>query len=121
MNINGTIDPFYRYKMEPINLISTRKNGGTAIVKNTVAICTSLARDPKHVARYISKVIGRSVKLQDNCLVINGDTRTEELQNILQDYINKFVLCKVCGNPETKLSKDDLRMKCASCGKASLL
>lgn len=43
MNINGTIDPFYRYKMEPINLISTRKNGGTAIVKNTVAICTSLA------------------------------------------------------------------------------
>ena len=35
--------------------------------------------------------------------VFSGVHSAEKLQNYLYDYIDRFVLCQVCGNPETKL------------------
>jgi len=116
MNINGTDDPFYRYKMEPLDLTVTRKNGGTCIVKNTDAVVTSLARDPKQIAKYFSGVLKRPVKVVKGCWTFSGVVNVANLQEILQKYINAFVLCGTCGNPETKMSEKLTKMKCAGCG-----
>lgn len=38
-----------------------------------------------------------------NLYVINGNYHQNKLQDLLDDFIQQFVLCRSCGNPETEL------------------
>ena len=42
--------------------------------------------------------------------IVNGSHDAEKMQDILDGYIKKFVLCQKCENPETKLTvhRDDI-------------
>ena len=126
LNINGTDDPFYRYKMPRIE---TRENAGRKRTywKNLEIISEKIARDRGFVSKFFNKKLSTSVnwKQKDDELEIGGIYKVSDLQSTLQEMINNYVLCKDCGNPETKLRlKSDgkrMSMKCAACGKKSVL
>ena len=42
--------------------------------------------------------------------IVNGSHDADKMQDILDGYIKKFVLCQKCENPETKLTvhRDDI-------------
>lgn len=48
--------------------------------------------------------LGTQVKIDDkkNHYVINGKHDAAQLQNLLDVFIDKFVLCQSCKNPETE-------------------
>ena len=48
--------------------------------------------------------LGTQVKIdfKKNHYVINGKHDAEQLQNLLDVFIDKFVLCQSCKNPETE-------------------
>ncbi len=54
--------------------------------------------------------------------VINGAHDAPKLQELLDGFIKKFVLCDNCGNPETDLviKKGLIHRSCMACGKTTL-
>ena len=57
----------------------------------------------------------------DDRWIINGAHDASKLQDHLDGFINKFVLCKKCKNPETDVNiKDDrILLDCKACGQRS--
>lgn len=121
INIGGSNnDPFYRYKMPKLNLTITRKNGGTTIVNNTTDICESIRRKPTQVIPYLRKSLNMSVSYKRGVWIIRGDCDATRLQQALMDYVKSYVLCGVCGNPETAFLNAKT-VQCQSCGSQTSL
>jgi translation initiation factor 2 beta subunit (eIF-2beta)/eIF-5 len=117
LNINGKIDPNYRYKMHKLQT-KTKKNNKTYF-HNLEIVSNELQRDSKEILKWYGYTLGVNSNTKDFSL--NGQYNTKKLQEHLQNYITNHVLCDVCGNPEThyKSRKGNLRKKCASCGESS--
>ena len=64
--------------------------------------------------------MGAQVKCDDKNerYIVNGDHDANKLQSTLDGFINKFVLCQSCKNPETDIiiKNDDILMDCKACG-----
>jgi len=103
------IDPFYRYKRELVQVIHTRKKGGQTQIVNIQSIAHSIDRDPSILRKYLSKKLGMAVS---KTFVFSGTHRAGVIDDIIEEYIEKHVLCRVCYNPETGGGV------CKACGKA---
>ena len=57
----------------------------------------------------------------DDRWIINGAHEASKLQDYLDGFINKFVLCKMCKNPETEVKIKDghITLDCKACGRRS--
>lgn len=107
-------DPFYRYKMP--DLVIKIEGIKTRIV-NIEQIAKALSRESYELMKYFAYELGTNVK--DNAL--NGTFSHNDLSNLLSLYIDTFVLCYNCENPETKyiVMKQKLGMSCKACGNIS--
>jgi len=120
LNIGGDRDdPFYRYKMPAVSTTLQRKSGGTTVINNTQDICESLRRDAKSIAKFLSKELGRPVQLKSGYWTMHGDLTVQVIQEAIFSYIKAYVLCGVCGNPETVMSSK--KLTCKSCGNETKL
>ncbi|KAK6341245.1 hypothetical protein TWF696_008331 [Orbilia brochopaga] len=114
-------DPYYRYKMEKIqSKIEGKGNGIKSVIVNLPSIANSLSRPPIYVVKYFGFELGAQTNTGDHDRwIINGAHEASKLQDLLDGFITKFVLCKECQNPETDLSisKDqNIIRNCKACG-----
>ena len=117
-------DPFYRYKMERIqSKIEGKGNGIKTVIVNLSSVAQSLARPPAHVIKYFGFELGAQTNTSpnDDRWIINGAHDASKLQDYLDGFISKFVLCKKCKNPETDVHIKDgnITLDCKACGKIS--
>ncbi|KAF9885012.1 hypothetical protein FE257_000835 [Aspergillus nanangensis] len=117
-------DPFYRYKMERLqSKIEGKGNGIKTVIVNLNSVAQSLSRPPAYVIKYFGFELGAqaNAKPTDDRWIINGAHDAAKLQDYLDGFISKFVLCKKCKNPETDVSiKDDkIILDCKACGQRS--
>lgn len=58
--------------------------------------------------------------LQHERFIVNGSHDAEKLQDLLDGFIRKYVLCPECDNPETDLKvatkKGTISQSCKACG-----
>jgi translation initiation factor 2 subunit 2 len=96
-------------------------HGSKTLIKNFNEILSGLRREPQHISRYLLKELAARGNVEGNMLVIQTKASTDMVQKKLEDYIKEFVYCRVCGEPDTKLSKEDriTFMKCDACGAKS--
>ena len=92
--------------------------GARTLIKNFKKIVEYLKRDNKHLAKYLMLSLASSGSIERDVLVLNLKTRKETIQQKLEEYIKKFVFCRVCGEPDTKLlEENDLYfIECDACG-----
>ncbi|KAI0166332.1 domain found in IF2B/IF5-domain-containing protein [Xylariaceae sp. FL1272] len=114
-------DAFYRYKMERIQTkIEGKGNGIKTVVANLSSVAASLARPPGYVIKYFGFELGAQTNIDppDDRWIINGAHDAPKLQEYLDGFINKFVLCKKCKNPETDVVIKDghIILDCKACG-----
>lgn len=122
INICGltkVIDCEYRYKM-PAVICGTESSGNgikTAII-NYKSIGDHLHRSPEELVKFMEYNLHTKSKCTYDRLLLNGNFTKEHLQSCIYEYIETFVLCKVCRLPETvyRYKKKDLMYKCMSCG-----
>ena len=122
LNIGGGEDPHYRYKMPSISTHIESKNGGTTIIDNIDTIACKLKREPGELQKYFRKALSCNVKYdKEKGIIISALKETGDLQTILSSYIDKFVLCPNCQNPETvkEIIKKKITLSCSACGKTS--
>ncbi|CAF3334731.1 unnamed protein product [Rotaria socialis] len=120
------LDPFDRYTMHRLVVeVECRRNCMKTILINLSAIAKDVYRPPIYLAQFICYKLSAPVKQnkkQDRYFV-NGTHDCEKLQNFIYDFIDRYVICSKCDNPETKLSvnKDQqgdvaVHQSCNACG-----
>ncbi|KAF1744778.1 hypothetical protein MXB_1026 [Myxobolus squamalis] len=129
VNVNKRIcDPFYRYKMPKlIAKVEGRGNGIKTVVSNMSEVAKSLNVPPAYPTKYIGIELGAQVILdsKNDRYIINGSHDNSKLQNVLYEFIDKYLLCSECENPETymiaSVKRDKIKMVCKACGHSSFL
>lgn len=116
INQEFTNDPFYRYKMPPILI---KKEVNKTVLLNLSEISSSLNTEIEYLMKFLSEDLGTNVSNKNEKIILNGLFENVVLQKSIYSFINKFILCKYCGNPETEiyLKKDYLKNECKACGK----
>ncbi|KND92606.1 Eukaryotic translation initiation factor 5 [Tolypocladium ophioglossoides CBS 100239] len=117
-------DVFYRYKMERLQTkIEGKGNGIKTVIVNLPSGAASLARPPSYLNKYFGFELGAMTNNdpKDDRWIINGAHESAKLQDHLDGFINKFVLCKKCKNPETdvNINNDRILLDCKACGQRS--
>lgn len=110
INIDGSSDPHYRYKMPPVKVEHINSKGGMTKMYNANQVCKAIYRSLKDLKAYYSRKLGNQVKIKDNHLIFKGVINDDLLQTLLHEYITKYVLCRKCNSPET------INNKCQACG-----
>lgn len=129
LNIGGDQnDESYRYKM-PVLVTKTEGRGNG--IKTALVNINDVAKALHVPAMYPTKYFGFELGTQANYNpdeekgIINGKHEVNELQRILDKFIESFVLCPGCRLPEINMrvrSKSDIiRIECAACGHKSNL
>jgi translation initiation factor 2 subunit 2 len=95
--------------------------GFKTLVKNFGKIAVELRREPSHLSKYLFKELATPGSIQGSVLILQSRFSKDVLQKKINDYVKEFVYCKVCGEPDTKLEKEDriTFMKCEACGARS--
>ena len=119
-------DPHCRYKMSCITgKKESSGNGIKTCIVNCAEVAGQLHRTPGELCKFFGCELGTQSRItKDNRVIVNGAHTDKVLQQILDVFIDKFVLCPVCKLPETKLSvksNGDIYHKCKACGKNSLV
>ena len=122
LNVNRNVqDAFYRYKMPRLQAkVEGKGNGIKTVVVNMVDIARALARPPTYVTKYFGFELGAQTQLDIKAerYIVNGCHDASKMQDILDGFIKKFVLCEKCENPETvlKVKKNMIVASCKACG-----
>ncbi|CEP13508.1 hypothetical protein [Parasitella parasitica] len=114
-------DPFYRYKMEKLTVkVEGKGNGIKTVITNMAEVSSQLSRPPSYPTKFFGCELGTQVLIDDKNerYIVNGNHAAHNLQNTLDGFINKFVLCQSCKNPETVIiiKKGEILMDCKACG-----
>lgn len=111
-------DPFYRYKMPLIqSKVEGRGNGIKTAIVNLPEVARALGRPTSYLIKYFGYELGAQTNEERN--LVNGTHNANELQDSLDGFILKFVLCPKCKNPETQIQikdKNILLRNCQACG-----
>ncbi|KAJ7475981.1 domain found in IF2B/IF5-domain-containing protein [Mycena latifolia] len=126
VNIRRDVDDkFYRYRM-PILLtkIEGKGNGIKTVLPNMSDVARALSRPPSYTTKFFGCELGAQTSCDEKNerYIVNGAHDANRLRELLDGFIDKFVLCKSCKNPETELiilkvgRAEDIIRDCKACG-----
>ncbi|KIP04057.1 hypothetical protein PHLGIDRAFT_31538 [Phlebiopsis gigantea 11061_1 CR5-6] len=123
VNIRRDVDDkFYRYRM-PLLLtkIEGKGNGIKTVIPNMSDVARALSRPPTYPTKFFGCELGAQTSFDEknDRYIVNGAHDATKLRELLDGFIEKFVLCKSCKNPETDLiitKTDDIVRDCKACG-----
>ncbi|XP_028395934.1 eukaryotic translation initiation factor 5-like [Dendronephthya gigantea] len=129
VNVNRkNTDQFYRYKMPKLLAkVEGKGNGIKTVIVNMVDIGKSLKRPPAYPTKFFGCELGAQtqIDLKNERYIVNGAHDGDKLQDILDDFIQKFVLCPECENPETllhvEIKKERIGQTCIACGYSGVI
>ncbi|WBW71406.1 translation initiation factor eIF5, Tif5 [Schizosaccharomyces osmophilus] len=116
-------DSFYRYQMPKLqSKIEGKGNGIKTVIPNMTDIAKALGRPPLYLTKFFGFELGAQTTIVADMdrYIVNGAHDATKLQDLLDVFIRRFVLCASCLNPETELSinkKDQtITYDCKACG-----
>ncbi len=101
--------------------IEGKGNGIKTVVPNMFDVSRALSRPPTYPTKFFGSELGAqtSVDEKNDRYIVNGAHDAKRLRELLDAFIDKFVLCGSCKNPETDLivTKNELIVRdCKACG-----
>ena len=103
--------------------VEGKGNGIKTVIVNLSNVAASLSRPASYVIKYFGFELGAQTNNNpsDDRWIINGAHEASKLQDHLDGFISKFVLCKKCKNPETEVNIKDgnILLDCKACGQRS--
>jgi len=93
-------------------------NGSKTFIANIDEIAKALERDIKLIMKFFAFELGTLVKIGERN-IINGHRQRSDIEDLLDLFIDRYVLCSKCQNPETIMTHNSLT--CRACGHISKL
>ncbi|KAH9481252.1 putative eukaryotic translation initiation factor 5 [Psilocybe cubensis] len=126
VNIRRDVDDkFYRYRMPVLTTkIEGKGNGIKTVIPNMSDVARALSRPPTYTTKFFGCELGAQTTFDEknDRYIVNGAHDANRLRELLDVFIDKFVLCKSCKNPETELvilkvgRTEDIIRDCKACG-----
>jgi len=97
------------------------------VLDNLGAVSKALNRPKIYILKYLGYQLGASTQCTQKGGVekhlIMGVFDRSRLKKIVSDFVENFVICSVCGNPETVLNVERkcVVLNCNACGGRSLV
>ncbi len=93
--------------------------GNKTIIKNFRVVCDRIRREEAMISKYLSKELAVPVEIKDERLVLQRRLTGDILNNKLEEFIMKYVICKECKKPDTHIEEVGQRVRnlvCEACG-----
>lgn len=129
LNVNRKVtDLYYRYKMPRICAkVEGKGNGIKTVIVNMVEVAKALNRPATYPTKYFGCELGAQIQFdyKNERFIVNGAHDATKLQDLLDGFIRRYVLCPECDNPETDLlinaKKEIISQTCKACGYHGLI
>jgi len=96
-------------------------HGKTTLIRNAAQIAQTFRRDLTHFFKFVTKELGTTGSIEGGAIRLKGRFGPATVQRKVEQYAKEFVLCPVCGKPDTHFI--ELRgvkmLKCEACGAVS--
>lgn len=92
--------------------------GNKTIISNFLQIISYLRRKPEHLEKFLEKELATKGKIENERLILIKKISARKLDEKIKIYVEKYVLCKECGKPDTEIIKQDnfYFIHCLACG-----
>lgn len=107
--------------------VEGKGNGIKTVIVNMMEVGKALARPASYPTKFFGCELGAQTQIdkKNDRYIVNGSHNGDKLQEILDLFIEKFVLCEQCDNPETAFivqpKKEKITSVCAACGHSGLI
>jgi translation initiation factor 2 subunit 2 len=92
--------------------------GNKTIIKNFKVVSDKIRRDPAMMIKFFTKELAVPAEAQGERLVLARKLSGDMVNKKLEEFVNKYVICKECKRPDTHI--DDAagfkQLICESCG-----
>ncbi len=118
-------DPFYRYKMPaPDALELGAGNGVHTRLGNLDDVARALARPPAALAAFLAARLACRAHFDGDAWSVRGHPGAVAIADAVDAFVDAYVLCGRCGNPETACALrkgGGAELRCAACGERTRL
>ncbi|HEX3013961.1 MAG TPA: translation initiation factor IF-2 subunit beta [Methanobacterium sp.] len=92
--------------------------GNRTIIQNFKDITEALNRDPQHVLKFLLRELGTAGNLEGSRAIMQGKFTHYLINERIDDYVKRFIMCHECNRPDTKIIREDrvFLLKCEACG-----
>ena len=104
-----------RFEVPPARV---QLEGKKTIVMNFDAVCDRLNRDPDILSKYLLREIGTAGTRVDGRMILTGQFTSAQVDSVIRQFVDAYVMCKVCHLPDTQLVKEKrtTSIVCEACG-----
>ncbi len=104
-----------RFQVPRVQLII---QGNRTIWQNFQEIITILNRPGKEVMKFVSGQLATAGTFEGSTAVFQGKFTADVVNEVLNRYINAYVICPVCTRPDTTIIKEKQAyyLSCSACG-----
>jgi translation initiation factor 2 subunit 2 len=104
-----------RFQVPDVQLIV---QGNRSIWQNFQEIINIVNRPGKEVLKFVSGQLGTAGNIEGSNALFNGKFTTEQVEEVLNRYIESYVICPVCTRPDTEIKKEGQAyyLSCTACG-----
>ena len=134
MSLQLNIDPkkqddiYYRYKMSAVTTkIEGSGNGIKTVIPNISDICKALHRPEEVLLKFLGNELGALSNYikTDNKYLIMGSHTLSRVQEIIFKFIERYILCGECRNPETDVilssgKHSKITLECRACSRKTM-
>ena len=101
--------------------IEGKGNGIKTVIPNMSDVARALSRPPTYPTKFFGCELGAQTSFDEknDRYIVNGAHDATKLRELLDGFIDKFVLCRSCKNPETDLiitKQEEIIRDCKACG-----
>lgn len=104
-----------RFKVPAVELMV---QGNRSLWQNFQDVINVLNRSGREVLKFVSGQLGTAGTVEGGTAVFNGKFTAELVDEVVSKYVESYVICPVCGRPDTEIIKENLvyRLVCSACG-----
>jgi len=92
--------------------------GNKTIISNFAQIAEAFRRPSPHLLKYVQKELATPGTFRKGAVIFGSKLPASKINDKIVTYADEFVICKECGKPDTKMTKegDIYYIKCQACG-----
>jgi len=95
--------------------------GKKTVIQNFKEISDVLNRDPKHLLKFLTGEMATLATMEGGRAIFQGVFKQDTIKNLIDTYVERYVICPVCKRPDTKIVKEKRLsfLVCEACGARS--
>jgi translation initiation factor 2 subunit 2 len=101
-----------------IKRVEGHHEGTKTIITNFLQVALCLRREPSHLSKFLFKELATSGEISGDRLILTRKLPSIQINEKIEKYVNKFVLCSFCKKPDTEIIDEGGKsyLKCLACG-----